>query len=356
MEDCSEKNYGCDMHKRYSVFRGIDQKGNLSSATRVEHNRESVRQFLKRLPQGSQIAVETVGNWYWMIDEMEAAGHAPQLTNARKAKMMMCQKNKTDKLDAGGLAKLLHNGTLPVVWIPPAHLRDLREICRYRMYLSHLRTGLKNRIHATLAKYLIEIKEVDDIFRQTGREILKERILELPPETLLCVTSELERVDELQAEIDKLENRISTLAKETPEIKLLMTIPGIGKILATVIWLEIGDIKRFPSPSRLASYCGLVPVVSSSGGKTYLGHTSYEASHYLNWAFVEAGNTVARYSKRWNTHCARLYKRIKAKGVHAKAVVAVGRHFSEAAWVMLTKNEEYREPKQKKYEVSSTLE
>ena len=125
--------YGCDAHKRYSLFSSIDAKGHFGSSVRIENSRYQFSRFLCGLPEGSPVAIESVGNWYWMIDEIEKAGHVPLLVHARKAKLMMGQINKTDKLDARGLALLMRNGTLPSVWIPPGELRDLRELPRTRM-------------------------------------------------------------------------------------------------------------------------------------------------------------------------------------------------------------------------------
>jgi hypothetical protein len=135
---------GCDAHKRYSVFAAMNEKGPLGPLARVEHDRDLFRDFLKALPQASTIAVEIVGNWYWMVDEMEKTGHTPVLAHAGKAKLMMGQINKTDKLDARGLALLLRNGTLPKVWIPPGELRDQRELPRMRMAMVRIRTILKD--------------------------------------------------------------------------------------------------------------------------------------------------------------------------------------------------------------------
>jgi len=109
---------GCDAHKKSSLFVAVDEAGETKPAVRVNHDRESYRTFLRGLRPGSCIAVETVGNWYWIVDEMQQAGHQPRLAHARKAKLMMGQLDKTDKLDARGLATLLRNGTLPEVWIP----------------------------------------------------------------------------------------------------------------------------------------------------------------------------------------------------------------------------------------------
>ena len=186
---------GCDAHKNYSVFVAINEAGEVSPGRRVENCRESFQSFLNALPPGSPIAMESTGNWYWLIDEMEKAGHLPSLVNAGKAKLMMGQINKTDKLDARGLAILLRNGTLPVVWIPPGELRDQRELPRMRMVMVSIRTKLKNRIHATLAKYGIVIDEVSDLFGVRGRKLLEKHLEELPPETRRSVKEELKLLD-----------------------------------------------------------------------------------------------------------------------------------------------------------------
>ena len=110
---------GCDAHKQFSVFVTIDGKGKTSPAVRVEHHRQQYVDFLHTLPAGSEIALEATGHWYWMVDEMEKAGHHPHLANPTEAKKRMGKTNKTDALDAKGLAILLHNGTLPESWIPP---------------------------------------------------------------------------------------------------------------------------------------------------------------------------------------------------------------------------------------------
>lgn len=189
---------GCDAHKKYSVFAGINGAGEIIPSQRVEHNREGYRFFLEGLPPASQIVIESVGNWYWLIDEMEKAGHIPTLVNAGKAKLMMGNTNKTDKLDARGLAVLFINGTLPAVWIPPGELRDQRELARMRIFLAQIRTGLKNRIHATFPKYAITFQGVSDLFGVRGRNLVEKRLAELPPETRHSVKEQLKLLDQLQ--------------------------------------------------------------------------------------------------------------------------------------------------------------
>jgi transposase len=144
-----------DSHKHYTLASVARPNGQLVREQRLPHERGALQQFLARCEPGSPVAVETIGNWYWIVDEIEAAGCVPKLVHARKAKLMMGEINKTDKLDVRGLNQLQRNGTLPTVWIPPGELRDQRDLPRTRMVLVRQRTQLKNRIHATLAKYAL---------------------------------------------------------------------------------------------------------------------------------------------------------------------------------------------------------
>ncbi len=111
----SDYRIGCDAHKRYSHFAVLDEAGQLLRQVRVDHEPGAIQAFLEDMPEGTPVSLETVGNWYWIADEIEAAGCLPLLTHAAKAKVMMGNVNKTDKLDAKGLAKLLHLDSLPTV-------------------------------------------------------------------------------------------------------------------------------------------------------------------------------------------------------------------------------------------------
>lgn len=345
---------GCDAHKKYSVFSIVNESGKAAAPERIEHDKELYRKYLKCLPPGSPIAIESVGNWYWMIEAMEQAGHQPILVNPRKAKLLMGQINKTDKLDARGLAMLNLNGSLPEVWIPPAELRDQRELSRMRMSMVGVRTQFKNRIHATLAKYAIVIEEVSDIFGKRGRLLLNQAIKELPPETRNSVEEQLKLLDQVSGQIEQIEGHIREVVKETPTMQIIKSLPGVGDILAIVIALEIGNVERFASAEHLASYSGTVPRVSSSGGKTHYGRVRQDVNHYLKWAYIEAANCIALQQDR-NTgrHVVELLKRIQKQKGYPKAAVAVGRHLAEATYCMLKRNEPYHEPNLKKTVLSS---
>jgi transposase len=340
-----EQFIGCDAHKNYSVFVAVNERGEAAEALRVGHDRAQYRQFLQRLPAGSQIALEASGHYYWIVDEMEAAGHHPRLVHPLEAKKRMGKTGKkTDKVDANGLGILLRNGTLPEVWIPPAQLRDQRELLRLRMFLVRQRTRLKNRIQGTLARYNIQI-EGQDVFGVGGRRCLGRRLAELPPHTRQSVELELATLDFLDIQVTEVEKQLEAMMQVTAEADLLKTLPYVGRILSMVMALEIGRIERFASAERLASYAGLVPRVHSSGGHTRLGQICGDVNQYLKWAFVEAGNLVAIHQKHLaGQHVVRIYQRVKRKSNHQKAVVAVARHLAEAAYWILKKQELYRDP------------
>lgn len=334
-----------DSHKRYSYLACMDPETKFIHETRIEHGRGAIRKGLRPLEPGSIVALEAVGNWYWIADEIESAGFVPKLVHPRKAKLLMGMVNKTDKLDARGLNRLQQAGVLPTVWIPPRDLRDQRELIRCRMNLVQLRTQLKNRIHANLAKYGLASSEVSDLFGKKGRVILLRLMECLPQETKLATELMLEEIARLEEMISPLEERIEEVVKSTKAIKLLSSMPGIGPILSVVIGLEIGDVSRFQGPGNLASYAGTTPRVKSSGGKTVHGHLRRDVNRTLKWAFIEAANCVCRsHKKQPCRHVSRLYRRVKGKRGHFVAIGAVARHLAEAAFWMLKKEEPYKDP------------
>jgi len=349
-----EQFIGCDAHKKFSVFVAVNEKGHAGEALRVPHDRQLYREFLGRLPAHSAIAVEASGSYSWLVDEMERSGHHPKLANPLEAKRRMGLTNKTDKLDAKGLAILLRNGTLPEVWIPPGELRDQRGLLRLRIFLVRLRTRVKNRIHGTLSRHNVQVPGAD-LFGVGPRLELSTRLPELPIHSREAVEQGLKTLDFLEKQIESAEKRLEAIMKVSAEADLLKTLPCVGKILSMVLMLEIGRVDRFPTAAHLASYAGLVPRVHSSGGHTRMGQVCGNVNRNLKWAFVETGNLIAISQRRLaGTHVVRLYQRLKRNKNHQKAIVAVGRHLAEAAWWVLTKQEVYREPQRSRNTLSST--
>ncbi len=334
-----------DSHKHYTWVERQDAATGVVRQGRLAHAPGAIRGYLAGCEPGTAVAVEATGNWYWIVEESEQAGLRPLLVHPRKAKLMMGMINKTDKLDAHGLNRLQRNGTLPTVWIPPAELRDLRELTRTRLVVTRQRTRLKNRVTATLSKYGVPASEASDAYAKGARGELERRIGRLPSQARWVTQMLVAQLDFVVVQVQSLEQRLGELVRITPPMQWLQTLPGIGVILAATIELEIGDIRRFPGALHLTSYAGTTPRVHASGGRVRYGRLRPDVNQYLKWAFVEAANSVAvnhpRCSQR---HASQLYARLRARKGHSKAIGAVARHLAEAAFYVLSRQQPYRDP------------
>ena len=333
-----------DSHKHYTLMERQDPQTGRTEQRRIEHSRGALCACLHDCEAGNSVAVEATGNWYWIVGEIEQAGLTPLLVHPRKAKLMMGLINKTDKLDVHGLNRLQQNGVLPTVWIPPASLRDLRELTRTRMVLVAMRTRLKNRLSSTLAKYGLSVT-ASDPFGARARQQWEQLLPQLPPQTQLVTRHLLEQLDFLQQQIHKEEAQLQELLQLTPEMQLLQSIPGVGLILSATLALEIGDVNRFASHEHLASYAGTTPRVHSSGDKVRYGRLRPDVNRYLKWAYVEAANVIVLNQAGWGQrHTVQLYRRVRDRKGHAKAVGAVARHLAEASFWILRRAEAYHDP------------
>lgn len=158
-----------DSHKKYTLAERMNLNGSNPIQRRIEHTPGAITAYLADTASAQPVAVEAIGHWYWIIEEIEAAGCRPLLVHPRKAKLMMGMINKTDKLDVHGLNRLQQNGVLPTVWIAPKELRNLRELTRLRIRSARDRTEIKNRITATLEKFGLRVTGYSDRFGRRAR-------------------------------------------------------------------------------------------------------------------------------------------------------------------------------------------
>jgi transposase len=320
-----------DAHKRYSGRERLNRETGEVVCGRLNHAPGVIRDALAGAAPGTPVALEATANWYWIVEEIEQAGLTPRLVHPRKAKLMMGLTNKTDRLDTHGMNRLQQTGTWPTVWIPPGPLRDLRELTRTRIVLVRQRTRLKNRLLAELAKYGLAI-EASDAFGRQAREQWQRSAERLPSQTRWVVERLLGLVDRLGEEIREFEKRLEELVEITPQMQWLMTLPGVGKILAATIALEAGEVSRFGNRMHLASYAGTTPRVHASGGRVWYGPLRVDVNHYLKWAFAEAANSVAlNHTRHPERHVSQQYRKLRERKGHQKAIGAIARHLAESA-------------------------
>ncbi len=328
---------GVDYHKRYSMITQMDEKGNIVDQLRLSNDPSSLTGFVDRLPEGSKIALEATGNWYYFYELLEEKSPEIYLAHPLKTRAIAEARIKTDKIDSTILAHLLRADLLPTSYIPPRSIRDIREILRYRASLVSLRTSIKNKVHAILSKNGIVFK-YSDIFGKKSMCELKGLCLRRCYRQAL--DGYLRLVDVLNELIGEVTETIEGIVEEYPPAKLLTTIPGISYYSALLIIGEIGNVRRFPTARKLCSYAGLVPSVHSSGGKTRYGPITKQGSKWLRWILVEQSHHFIKGAERLEN----LFWRVSKNHGRNTARVAVAREMLKVIYYMLRDNRPfYRE-------------
>jgi transposase len=308
---------GIDLHRRRSQVAIIDEHGELTLQKRISTGRETLTELLGE-PAGTHVALEATYGWEWLAELLEDAGFDVHLAHPLRTRAIAAARVKTDAVDARTLAHLLRTGLLPEAYIAPPELRDLRDLLRHRATLVHLRTSIKNRVHALLARQGI-LPEYSDLFGPAGREYLI--ALELPDAPRRRLDSLLALIGAFDREITDTTGEIDQRARADERVKLLCQIRGIGHYTAMLIIAEIGEVKRFPTSKHLCQWAGLTPTVRSSDGKARLGHISRQGSTILRWALCEA----AQHAPTGGGPLRAQYERIAKRRGNKIARVAIAR-------------------------------
>jgi transposase len=281
---------GIDLHRSRSHVAVIDEDGELSLSRRIANDPDVLLELLGGLSGETQIALEATYVWEWLAELLEDAGHELHLAHPLRTKAIASARVKTDAVDARTLAQLLRADLLPEAYVAPRELRALRDLLRQRVVLTQMRTALKNRVHALIARQGIARQQAD-LFRSAGKAVLDE--LPLRPEPRRRLELLLRLITDFDREIDALAKEIDRLAKHDPRVEVLTQIRGIGRYIAMLVIAEVGEVERFPSARHLCAWAGLTPTVRSSSGKARLGHISRLGSSTLRWALVEAAQHPA---------------------------------------------------------------
>jgi transposase len=323
-----------DVHRDFCEV-AIVEEGRLRSAGRIQTRPDALELFAQSLDAGDWVALEVTGN-AWAIARILEAHVArvivvsPNDTGIRQARA------KTDRLDARTLAKLLWAGELDGVWTPDERVRAMRRRLARRAQLVRARSRVKNEIHAVLMRCLKERPPAADLFGVKGRAWLNDQ--QLPACERETVDAGLRQVDFLDTEIAAVDQLIAADALGWPEVKRLMTVPGVNVIVAATFMAAVGDIRRFGDRRKLTAYLGLDPKVRQSGaGPANHGHISKQGSGSARHALVEACWSTVRQPGP----IAAFYARIKAKRGHSIAIVASARKLACLFWCLLTRGEDY---------------
>jgi transposase len=331
---------GLDLSRKRLDFHLLDGEGATVEVGAAPPDADGLFQLSERVARhGAPIsaAIESMNGARFVHDRLELQGWQVEIADAQKAKGLAPLACKTDRIDAWVLAELARRDLVPAIWLPDLRVRAERERARWRLHLVRHRSSLKQRVHAVLLTHGKPCP-VADLFGVRGRKLLAE--LGLPEPWQQTIQASLRLIDELEREIAGCERELQRLGADHRYVPLLLTVPGIGWVLAYTIAAELGDINRFPTPRKLAGYSGLCPRVYQSGERDHRGPLSKQGPRYLRWALVEAATHACMhpaYKDRYQTTKARIGKQRGAKA----AQVDLARRLAEAIWHMLTRDEAF---------------
>jgi transposase len=315
------------VHRKRSQVAVIDQDGEVLANRNVPNGVTPILSVIGGLPSGTPAAFEAAFGGGWLVELLEDYGFEPHLVHPLQCKAIASARLKNDKVDAAILAQLLRADLLPEAWLAPAKVRQLRALLRHRIRLVRLRTLLRNRIHAVLADH--GHGRPAGVWSGLGREWLAS--LPLPAVSREVIQDSLALIDAAEIRIDRLDREIRQRARRDPRVKALTQLPGVGPFTALVILAEVGDVSRFGSARKLASWAGLTPTVRGSDRVAHYGHISKEGSVWLRWVLCEAAQTAKR-----SPQFAGGYQAIAARRGKKIATTAVARKLLTRAWHLLT--------------------
>ncbi len=318
-----------DLHSNNNVISLQDETGKVIYERRLSNDLDCVLGEIT--PYGASledIAIESTYNWYWLVDGLMDAGYRMHLTNTAAIKQYEGLKHTDDPYDARWLANLLRLGILPEGYIYPKEERPVRDLLRKRSQMVRQRTTNILSIQNLVVRNTGKTPKCNQVKRFSEEEV--DRLLP-DPYLSLAVKSNLAVLRSLDGQIERLEKAALSRAKLRREFKLLLSVPGIGKILGLTIMLETGDIGRFPKAGNFSSYCRCVSSGRFSNGKKKGQGNTKNGNKYLSWAFVEAGNFAARY----NPLIKRFYQRKRDKTNTTVATKAVAHKLARACYHIL---------------------
>jgi transposase len=332
---------GLDLSRKKLDVCLLSETGEHLDQLAVSPDVDSLRRLAARIEEVHRqpvcAVIESMTGARIVHDTLEGEGWSVEIADAQKVKGLAPLAVKTDEIDSKVLAVLSQRDLVPAIWLPDPAVRSERELARFRLHLVKHKSALKNRVHSTLINFGRPCP-VTDLFGAEGRELLAK--LDVPEPWRGNVAASVALIDDLEDQIDQVNRRLKESHADHPYVPLLMSVPGIGWVLAFTIAAEIGEISRFPSPEKFVSYTGLCPKVKQSGEADHRGPLSKHGPRHLRWALLEATMHALKhpaYSERYQRNKRRLGKQRGAK----VAQVDVARRLAHAIWHMLTRNQAF---------------
>lgn len=326
---------GLDVHRSFAEV-AILENGKLRSGGRIVLQHEPVVAFARTLRADDEVVLEATGNSVILVRLIAPfVRRVVVVANPVQVRAIAWAKVKTDKIDAGVLAKLHASGFLPEVWVPDEETQARRRVAAERTQLVSHMTRLKNRIQSVLHANLIP-RYAGALFGKRGRAWLDAQ--PLPEDQKRTIARHLGELDRIGAELAELDKVLANEALGDDRVRRLMTIGGVNVVVAMSVLAAIGEITRFSSPEKLVSYLGLNPRVRQSGERpAFHGRITKQGRAHARAMLVEAAWSVVSGPGPLRA----FFLRIRAKRGNQVAAVATARKLAVLIWHLLSKGQDY---------------
>ena len=283
-----------DLHANNNSLAMVDQNCSRMLYKKLFNDPELILEVLRPHKENIVgIVVESTYNWYRMVDMLMEEGYEVHLANPAEIKKYTGLKHRDDRHDAFWLAELLLLGILPEGYIYPKEERPVRDLLRKRGHLVKLRTSLIISLQNIITRnYGLRLK-VNDVKRLRENRISP--LLEGNDDLALAGMVSKESIDFLTHQIRRIERAVHGKVTLKEPYRYLLTLPGVGTILALTIMLETGPMSRFAQVGNYVSYCRKVSSQWISSGKRKGKGNKKSGNKYLAWAFSEAAELARRY-------------------------------------------------------------
>ena len=334
----SRRYVALDIHKHYCIIAGVDREGRVVlHAVRVEH--ADLEGWLKKnLRASDHVVIESTTNAWHVYDLLEPWVERVVVANPIKVKQIAQARVKTDIRDTLILTRLLAANLVPDVWVPPAHVREMRQLLSQRRQLVETHTQIVNRMHSVAHRHHLKHERGK---RFNEKTTLWQRDNRLSKVEQFQLELEMENRGYIEKQIRRIGKEVAKMSHQKPwaeSMTYLMQLPGFGVITAMTVLAAIGEIQRFESARNLASYSGLTPGLEQSGTKYREKGITKEGRKELRWALVEVAQRAVKSDPVWKHRFQELQKRMHRN----QAIVAVARRLLELVWYVLTRRQPYR--------------
>ena len=319
-----------DLHASNSFLGVIDEQGRRVFKKKVYNDRELVLDILRpRKEDIVGIVVESTYNWYWMVDALMEEGYKVHLANPSEIQKYEGLKHADDEHDAFWLAEMLRLGILPEGYIYPKAERPVRDLLRKRGHLVKIRTSFILSLQNIITRNCGIRLNVNDVKRLRENRVTP--LLEESDDLALAGMVSKETIDFLTHKIRRIERTIQGKIQLKEPYRYLLTLPGVGTVLALTIMLETGPISRFAKVGNYVSYCRKVSTKWTSNGKKKGKPNKKNGNRYLAWAFSEA----AELGRRYNSQARAYYNRKMQKTNFMVAHSALSHKLARAAYYIM---------------------